>query len=369
MSRELDPRLKALYEKGVNIYSISRLDSINNCLYGAYRTYKLHDRGRNNIYALLGSKIHEVLEDITNGKATEEDLLNAMQSELDDMDSLGIEFPKDSKGGDAIREGWIKNMTHFCETYKAPKANLSTEELFIYTTNKGHTLIGYIDLQKLNKNGNIDIYDYKTSTMYSGSDLLGHGRQLAVYTMGKEQEGCSVDKVAWIFLKYVEVKFLSKKTAKSKEKTEMSKYVERKKIGSELAKYVERDLIDLGMDDIDIEIIINELKDTNKFDCLPEEIRSNYKMIPCVYPYEITDEVRQECEDYINNTIEMWESLGDDESNYPPRKFTKLQKNGKEVSDTFFCTSLCSHFDNCPYIHDYLDKMDLQKNTDDEDLF
>ena len=367
--REVDPRLKKLYDSGVQIYSISRIDTINNCLYSAYLTYKKHEKGCNNIYALLGDKIHTVLEDITNGKATESDLLPAMQAELDDMDALDLTFPKDSRGGDSIREGWIKDMTHFCETYKAPVSDkLTTEELFIYTTSKGYILIGYIDLQKnLSKKDTINIYDYKTSTMYSGEDIKEHGRQLAVYTMGKEQEGKTVKDCAWIFLKYVEVNFMGKKTVKSKEKTLITKYIERKKIGSELEKYVEQDLYEIGIDEVEASIILDEFKRTNKFDCLPDEIKNNYNMKPCVYPYEITDEVKQECEDYINNTIEMWESLGDDVKNYPPRKFTKIQKNGKEVSDIFFCTQLCNHFNNCPYIHDYLDT--LSTDNDDEDLF
>lgn len=364
--REVDPRLKELWDKGITIYSISRIDSINNCLYGAYRTYKLHERGKDNVYSSLGGRIHDVLENIENGNATEADLLPAMQAELDNLDALGIEFPKDRNGGDSIRESWIANMSHFCETYKSPR-KFTTEELFIYKTSKGYVLQGYIDAQKLNKDGSINIYDYKTSTKYSGSDEADHGRQLVVYQMGKEQEGKTVKGVAWIFLKYCEVQFMGKKTAKSKEKTLIKKVFERKKVGSEMAKYVEQDLYEHGIDGIEAEIILNELECSNTFDCLPDEIRSNYKLIPCVHPYEVTDAIKQECEDYINNTIEMWESLGDDVKNYPPRKFTKVQKNGKVVPDYFFCTNLCGHFNECPYIHDYLDT--LNNSSDDDDLF
>ena len=368
MTREIDPRLKELYDKGVPIYSISRIDSINNCLYGAYLTYKLHKKGSNNVYAIMGGKIHDILEGITNGENTEEDLLPAMQAELEDMDTLDISFPKDAKGGDSIREGWITDMEHFCTTYKAPKSkNLSTEELFIYQTSKGYYLQGYIDLQNLKKKG-LDIYDYKTSTLYKGEDLKAHGRQLVIYQMGKEQEDKQVDSVAWIFLKYVDVEFMGYKTAKSKEKTLLTKTIERKKIGTELEKYVERDLIDAGYDEFDTEIYLNEFKKTNKFECLPKEIQTGYKMKPCVLKYEVTDEVKQECEDYINTTIEMWESLGDDVKNYPPRSFTKTQKNGKVVSNIFFCTQLCSHGKECPYLRDYLDTLDKTDNEDD-DLF
>lgn len=367
MTRQIDPRLQELYDKGVNVYSISRIDTINNCLYEAYLTYKLHKKGSNNVYAIMGGKIHDVLEGITNKEKTEADLLPAMLAELEDMDALDISFPKDSNGGDSIREGWIKDMEHFCTTYKAPrKRKLSTEELFIYQTSKGYYLQGYIDLQHLKKKG-LDIYDYKTSTLYKGEDLKSHGRQLVIYQMGKEQEDKKVNSVAWIFLKYVDVEFMGYKTVKSKEKTLLNKTIERKKIGSELEKYVESDLLDAGYDEIDVEIYLNEFKETNKFDCLPEKIQNKYTVKPCVLKYEVTDEIKQECEDYINQTIEMWESLGDDVKNYPPKSFTKIQKNGKEVKDIFYCTSLCNHSKDCPYIHDYLDKLDT--STEDEDLF
>lgn len=365
--REVDPRLKELWDSGKTIYSISRLDSINNCLYGAYRTYILKDRGKNNIYAVLGGKIHDVLENIVNGNATEDDLLPAMQDELENAELMGLEFPKSEDGSSPIRDGWVKDMTHFCTTYKSPRKNLSTEELFIYKTSDGHYLQGYIDLQRL-KPDSIDIYDYKTSTLYKGEDIKHHGRQLVVYQMGLEQDGKTVDNVAWIFLKYVDITFMGKKTAKSKEKTQITKTIERKKIAQEMSKYVEQDLFEMGIDEIDADIILTEFKTTNSFDCLPDAIKNNYQMKPCVYKYEVTDEVKQECEDYINNTIKMWESLGEDERNYPPRKFTKIQKNGKEVSDIFFCTNLCGHFDKCPHIHDYLDKLNNVVDND-EDIF
>ena len=66
----------------------------------------------------------------------------------------------------------------------------------------------------------------------------------------------------------------------------------------------------------------------------------------------------------MNNTIEKWEGL----TEYPPKPFTKIQKNGKEVSDIFYDTCLCSHFKNCPYIHEYLDMLDKDDNNDVDDM-
>ena len=214
--RAIDNRLEELRKQGIQIYSISRIDTINRCLYEAYRTYVLNDRGSSNIYAVLGSRIHDVLENIVNGNASESDLLPALAAEFDDLELLDIDFPKDMRGGDSIRQGWIDNMTHFCKHYKSPRKDLTTEELFLYCTPKGRYIQGYIDLQHKNVDGSISIYDYKSSSMYSRESLLEHGRQLVVYKLGKEQEGYDVRDASWIFLKYVDVSFIGKRNARSK---------------------------------------------------------------------------------------------------------------------------------------------------------
>lgn len=368
--REQDNRLEELEAQGIPLYSISRIDSINHCLYGAYRTYDLGERGYGNVYSCAGTVTHDTLEAITKGEKTEADLLPAIQDELENLDMLGIEFPKGKDGSETIKQGWVDNMTHFATTYKAPKGTFKTEQLFIYKTKGGNHLIGYIDLQRINKDGSIDIYDYKTSSMYKGEDLKSHGRQLLVYAAGKMQEGYMVNSVSWIMLKYADITFMGYKTAKSKEKTEIKRTIERRKIGSEMAKYVEMDMIQAGYDEIDIDVAITELKQTNMFTSLPDEIAANYKMTPCVMRYELTYELLNECDEYIDNTIKMWEGLNHtSDEDFKPRKFTKLQKNGKEVGDYFFCTSLCEHFKNCVYIHDYLDSLQSDNNDDEEDLF
>lgn len=371
MTRQTDERLEELKKSNIPIYSISRLDCINRCLAEAYETYKKGNRGDGNIYALCGSKVHEVLEGIVNGENTEKDLYPAVIAELEEAEMLGYEFPKMADGSDGIRDKWVKDMSHFCYTYKSPDpTNLTTEELFIYESPKGHVLQGYIDLQKKNDDGSINIYDYKTSSLYTGSAIKEHGRQLVVYQMGLEQAGYNVQSVAWIFLKYAEIRFMGKKTVKSKEKTEISKVVERCKIGSEMAKYVEQMMIEAGYDEVDIDVAICDFKLSNSFNDLPKDIADQFKLLPYVMKYEVTDEIKQECEEYIDNTIEKWESLSDNEKDYPPLSFTKVQKNGKVVDDLFYCSKLCSHGKTCMYFHDYLDKLDARQ-ADDEfaDLF
>lgn len=362
--RTIDPRLQKLYDEGTPVYSISRLDCINRCPYEAYLTYVKHEKGEQNIYALLGTRIHDVLEQIMNNEATESDLLPAMTEELDDAALFGYEFPKDSKGNDTIRNGWIANMTNFCETYRAPKrGTFKTEEFVLYKTPNNHYVQGYLDLQKLMRNDIISIFDYKTSTLYKGDDLKEHGRQLVLYALAKEQEGFQVRSVNWIFLKYVEITLNGKKTARSKEKTEIKKVCERRKIGQELSRFVADDLRDLGYGELDIQDICESLEETNKVKMLPEEIKDLYRIVPYVCNYELTDELRRECIDYIDGTIDRWESM----TEYPPKDFAIASKTGKVKEDTFFCSQLCGHNKKCPYIKAYFDKK-LSAEVDD-DLF
>jgi RecB family exonuclease len=351
---------------GENVYSISRLDCINECLYQAYQTYRLDDRGDKNIWSILGGEIHRILEDIVNDKATEADLLPAMKEELHNIELFGLDFPKDSRGGTAIRDSWIANMDHFCNTYKSPKGkNLQTEVEVHYTSPKGHKLIGYIDLLKTNKDGSVEIYDYKTSAMYKGDDLLKHGRQLVTYSLAIKQHGYNVRSVSWIMLKYVDVTYIGYKTVKSKEKTELKKTIERRKIVKELESSIRKELEEQNCSNVEIDFLLEDALKTNT---IPQQVAHLYKIRPCVITYDITEEIEKECIDYIDNTIDLWEQLNDDECKSSHRPFTKIQKNGKEVPDIFPCISICPHFKRCPHIQDYLAQQEI-KEDDYEDLF
>ena len=218
--RDKDPRLQALFDAGKYVYSISKCNTIEECLYEAYNTYILHQKGTNGIYGILGTRIHDKLEEIINGTATANELPDVLNQELLDLDMLGIEFPKDFKGNDSIRNNWIADMKHFCQTFQPPKGTFKTEELVIYPLcnsddkdDPNRYVQGYIDLIRENSDGTISIYDWKTSTDFKQSDLIHHGRQLVFYALAKEAEGYTVRDVSWIMLKYCEVKFMGKKRA------------------------------------------------------------------------------------------------------------------------------------------------------------
>ena len=134
--REKDPRLQKLFDEGKNVYSISKCNTIDNCEYEAFCTYKKHLKGENGVYGIMGGKVHDKLEEIMNNKATESELITSLKSEIADLDLFGIDFPKDRNGGTSIRDKWIADMSHFCTNFVKPKGNFSTEQLVLYKLNE-----------------------------------------------------------------------------------------------------------------------------------------------------------------------------------------------------------------------------------------
>ncbi|MFA5635890.1 MAG: PD-(D/E)XK nuclease family protein [Anaerovoracaceae bacterium] len=363
--REKDERLQELYDSGVDIWSISRLNTIRNCSYEAYLTYVKGERGVSGVYGVMGNRLHQTLEDIVSGKAKKADLLKSVEAELADLEMLNIDFPKDFRGGTSIRDNWIADIMHFCNNFVKPKGKFTTEEMFTYKLDDDNYMIGYIDLIKHYKNKKISIYDWKSSSNFDKERLVEAGRQLVVYALAKEQEGHTIKEVAWIMMKYCEVTFDGKARSNSKNKTKLVKVFNRGKLLKELRTYIESDLLELGYDEVDIEIMLNESVDSNSFKNLPKEIKSKYKVKPYVRKYELTDEVRQETLDYIRDTIDEFNSKNkDDESDWKPREF--VNDRGKE--DTFFCVCLCNFRGSCPHIKKHNELRSLL-NSEDADLF
>ena len=164
-----------------------------------------------------------------------------LKSELEDLEMLDLNFPKDRQGGDSIRDSWVADMSHFCSNFTPPKGKFETEQFVLYKVNDDRYVQGFIDLIRKNADGTISIYDWKTSSQFSNADLQHHGRQLVFYALAKQQEGFQVKEVAWIMLKYCEITFLGKARKTSKEKTTLTKVVNRGKIVKELKSYIEQD--------------------------------------------------------------------------------------------------------------------------------
>lgn len=366
--REQNEKLNELFSQGKNVYSISKLNAIDGCLLEAYYSYVAKPRPKRmqNIYGIMGGEIHEVLEKIYNGESTSDELLPAMQRELEDADLVGVDFPKDMKGGTSIRDNWVKDMTHFCNNFEMiPGDNFSTEELIIMKINDDRYMQGYIDLISVIDEDKkvIDIYDFKTSGKFKSSDLTHHGRQLVLYGLAKESEGYKIGRVGWAMLKYIKVRFDGYKRANSKKKTQIEKVIQRSKIAKELKSVVEDMLYEAGYDEITAEIILNDFIDTNDINVLPYDIAKNFEFEQYIEYYDYNDDTKAEVLDYINRKADEFEGLLDQgKSAWTPVEIT--EKN------SFYCFNLCAHRDKCEQLQRYRAEFEKEEEKSEyDDLF
>ncbi|MGF6375010.1 hypothetical protein M2140_000044 [Clostridiales Family XIII bacterium PM5-7] len=361
--RQKDNRIEELKAQGIRPYSISRLNTIDGCLREAYYTYKKEFRGTNNIYGILGGAVHDVLEGIYNEELGQQDLFPAVKKSLSEADMMGISFPKSFDGSDKIKENWVADIENFCNTFEKMEGEFATEELFVFEMPNDRYLIGYIDLIQFidNKNKIIEIYDFKTSSDFKKDDLKHHGRQLVVYGMAKEQEGYTVNKIAWIMLKYVKVSYTGYARVGSKTEKEITKIVQRNKIAKELSFAVENKMEKLGYGEIDIDIFLSKFKETNSIEVLPEEVQKQFTIEQYIRDYEYSEATKEEAMQYVNKQIDKFEELWDEgKEKWKPVKIDKGQ--------SFYCNNLCSHRYECEAVKEY--NLSLSLGDDElDDLF
>lgn len=366
-SRERDPRLQALFDAGKNVYSFSKLSSIGNCPYGAYLSYIAHQKRRKQgVWGVLGGKFHDKLEEIVNGEATKEELIPLVGQELAYLDMLGIEFPKDFKGGDSIRNNWITDMEHFSKHFEPLEGEYRTEELMLLKIDDDNYMQGYADLLRENEDGSVSVLDWKTSSLYDKEEFEHAAHQLVIYGMAEEAAGRKIKDLAWIFMKYVEITFMGRKRANSKTDTLITKVVERRKIASELRKYIENDLYHAGYDEMQSDIYLNQMMKSNSLEALPDEIKNKYTIKQYIKTIPYDEEAKENTMQYILDTIADFERRGRDEKNWEPRSFTKISKTGKETEDTFYCNALCDFGNTCKYIELYNEERKLKDKSFEE---
>lgn len=349
---DVNKQIEELQANNVPVYSISRLDSINNCKYEAYLTYIEGNRGIDSVYTLLGGKMHEMLEAIVNDELDPKEMADIFKREVETGEMFGVKFINE-----AVKNNYKYNLLHYCNNYKKPEGKFITEERVLFQTPKGNYVQGFIDLIKVNEDGSLDIIDYKTSKKYKKKEAQKHARQLIVYAMAKEKQGFKINRIGWDFLKYVEVSFDGYRTSTSKVRKPIKKKMERKSIAFELSHQVEMMLKEEGYDDILTDAYLDQFRKENDFNVLPEEIANRFVMNDLIVEYELSDETRQECLDYIDNTIEVWENTKE----YLPREMYKTQSNGEKKPDVFYCTCLCGHRKECKYIKDFSYEKEIGK--------
>lgn len=345
--RVIAPELQALYDKGAHVYSYSKLGTVHDCPYNAYLTYiKPRDQAQN-VYSYLGSVCHDVLEGIIEGKNTEADISPAIETGLEELDMLGVDFPKTRDGGNGIRDRWVSNMRCMARDWVSPKGKYEVEKLLILKLSEDRYLQGYADLIRILPDGRLQVLDIKTSSQFKDEDLLHYGRQLIAYTLALEQAGFTCCTPAWIMVKYCKVTY---ETGFGKRAKPAEKILDRCKVGYTLRATVRSKMKAAGYTSDEIERVTQAFIESNDVNDLPQDIRCQFRLITYVRPYPVTDELRKECIDYINETADDFEAMQESEK-WPAREIEDEKGN-----PNFFCTNLCGHRKTCEYLRDCINK-------------
>ena len=328
MNKKSEQQVKDLRNQGVEIWSVSRLNSYNDCAYGYKNSYVGEDRtrGKDNIYSIAGSEIHDILEDIHNDKREVSELKGVYDGIITKSQLFDIKFPNEN-----IENNWRGDIEHFVEHFEKIDKKMITEKHFLFEIIDGIWLQGYIDAMYAGDDGQVTVLDWKTSSKFTGQSLTKAGRQLLIYKMAVEATtDRKVDKVAWFMIKYVYVKYGNRKSMKSRRK-----WVEETK--NPILKALKK----TGEEDFVCELMMDEAIRNNNLDNMPKEIQEMFTLEDCILYYDVTEENMVECLEYIAKTVE--EISKDDE--FSPVTIDR----GTE----FFCNVLCNHRDTCKYLKAY----------------
>lgn len=350
-------RLQELKDQGKTVYSFSRLGTMNNCEYEYYNTYMLKNRGIENIYTVMGSSIHDGTESLYKGEMNPKDFKESVENKLIESELLGITFPSDKIG-----DSWKADVNHFLANFKKIDKKAVLEKLIVFEVSDGIYFQGYVDAIMPSDKGKpyIDVVDWKTSSKFTGKKLTEAGRQLLLYNIGLDQvTNVKVDKVVWFMIKYVYVCSQGKKAVKKK-MCNRGKWV--KEIRNQLHKLLEKS----GVEDFEVEILLDKAVEDNNLSCLPKEIQEQYWLEDCMVEYDITDEKINEVKEYVVDTVQKIENKNpSDESEWKPKKIDKY--------DSFYCSVLCGHRKTCRFYKEFLDNnsndFTKKKKDDDFDLF
>jgi hypothetical protein len=330
-------KIPSKYE-GRTIYSISRLQSYKNCKYGFHLTYNEKKKGRENLYGLLGSHIHMLLESMQVGDITNENALESFRLKLFELTNVSnYSFPSD-----AVKKNFVECIEHYIINYKPISCKSFESELKFYTEMDGIPLMGFIDGVVFREDSTISVIDYKTSTKFTAKDLDDKAFQLTLYSYALEKEyGIKVNSVAFNMLKYCQITF----EGKTKQR---QVFCARNEIVKKLKTELKKDLLTLNKSELEVELLLEKAESTNDMSLFPKETQDKYIITDGYVYYDLTEENKNKLRTFIKDTVAEIEATPLIESAWTPKD---IEREG-----SFFCNILCNHGGGvCKYHKEWLD--------------
>lgn len=363
MARLTSEELQELMKKeGVSrIWSWSKWNCFHTSPYEYFLKYIQHAKEDRTdcIYTTTGGIAHDILERFYSGKLSYENMVD----DFDDgwvtaFEIADMKFDRNSpEKNDKISQKYYENLRHFFANHKVLE-NKPMIEQFVKAKIGDNLFQGYIDVCFKDDEGNINIVDWKTSSIYKGSKAENECGQLIVYAIGLNQQGIPMDKIriCWNFLKYVSIQYEQKNGAvKTRE-------VERSKIGESLQSNAKTWLKAFGYD---VDEYLKLLLDTNSIDCLPDEVKAKYVISDCYVYVPITEELIQKWSDSIIRTIVDIE-LREQDYNDTQNDKVFWDTDASVQAQSYYFSTLCAYSPNLhlPY-KAYLERLEAASNGED----
>lgn len=364
MARLTSEELQTLMKnEGVSrIWSWSKWNCFHTSPYEYFLKYILHKKEDRTdcIYTTTGGIAHDIMERRYTGKLPYEQMINDFEDGwVTAFNIAEMKFDRNSpEKNDKISQKYYENLKHFFMNHTPLKYKPVIEQ-FVKAKIGDNLFQGYIDVCFKDDEGNFNILDWKTSSIYKGKKAENECGQLVVYAIGLNQQGVPMDKIhiCWNFLKYVSIQY---EQANGAVKT---REVERCKIGESLQTNAKMWLKKLGYTD-QVDDYLKLLLDTNDIECLPKEVQEKYIISDCYVYVPLTDELINRWKETIISTINDIELREKDyEETHSDKAFWDTDESVEAQS--YYFSTLCGYSPNLhlPY-KAYLERTEKAKDGD-----
>lgn len=364
MARLTSEELQTLMKnEGVSrIWSWSKWNCFHTSPYEYFLKYILHKKEDRTdcIYTTTGGIAHDIMERRYTGKLPYEQMIDDFEDGwVTAFNIAEMKFDRNSpEKNDKISQKYYENLKHFFMNHTPLKYKPVIEQ-FVKAKIGDNLFQGYIDVCFKDDEGNFNILDWKTSSIYKGKKAENECGQLVVYAIGLNQQGVPMDKIriCWNFLKYVSIQY---EQANGAVKT---REVERCKIGESLQTNAKMWLKKLGYVD-QVDDYLKLLLDTNDIECLPKEVQEKYIISDCYVYVPLTDELINRWKETIISTINDIELREKDyEETHSDKAFWDTDESVEAQS--YYFSTLCGYSPNLhlPY-KAYLERTEKAKDGD-----
>lgn len=310
-------------------------------------------------YTTLGTICHDTLEKFYEGEIKYEDMIDNYNDGFTTAITIAdLKFCRsDEEKNKSIGEKYNENLVHFFKNHVPYKYKVLVEKPIIVNID-GNIFVGYIDALYKDEDDYYYIWDFKSSSIYTGKTLEENSGQLTIYGMGLHQLGIPIEKIRCLFnfLKYCTIKYQLKKGD--------VKYrnVERCKIGESLQSNAKTWLKHFGYEP---EEYLKQLLDTNSIDCLPDEVREKYEIGDCYVDIGFDTKLIEKWENIVTTTLKDIELR---EQDYEETKSLQCFWDDEEdvKAQSYYFANLCAYSatKHLPY-KAYLEKFEYAQKSDD----